>query len=425
MRINRSIRRLAKMTGAKPPSDQSLEQRLERRMLSLDVSSGIARRFNFLGDPRDLGDSDVQLEKRFNRVGVLKHRLKRQVAPITAANPPTAPNSLGLDIDGQDDGYLATVQMGTPPQNFTILMDSGSADLWVGSENCISEQGACGNHVFLGPESSSTFTNTPKAFNVSYGEGHVTGTVIQDNVVIGGLTLSSHTFGVANQESANFATSATPFDGLMGLAKSSLSTQQTPTPIEALASTGLVSAAIVSYKLGRAEDNDNDGEITFGGLDSTKFEANTLVNLPNVNTEGFWESNLDGVSVNGTDLGLTGRTTILDTGTTLMLLPQSDAVLIHQNIPGAQSDGQGGFLVPCTTNASVALTYGGQLFTIDPRDIARQAVNDSSEGLCVSGISTDPEVVTGSLWLVGDTFLKNAYFSTDVTNNSLSLAKLV
>jgi hypothetical protein len=83
-----------------------------------------------------------------------------------------------------------------------------------------------------------------------------------------------------------------------------------------------------------------------------------------------------------------------------MLLPQSDAVLIHQNIPGAQSDGQGGFLVPCTTNTSVALTYGGQLFTIDPRDIARQAVNDSSEGLCVSGISTDPEVVTGKLWLV-------------------------
>jgi len=48
----------------------------------------------------------------------------------------------------------------------------------------------------------------------------VVGTVVQDEVVIGGLTLSKHTFGVANQESANFATDATPFDGLMGLAKS-------------------------------------------------------------------------------------------------------------------------------------------------------------------------------------------------------------
>lgn len=86
-----------------------------------------------------------------------------------------------------------------------------------------------------------------------------------------------------------------------------------------------------------------------------------------------------------------------------MLLPQSDADLIHQNIPGAQSDGQGGFLVPCTTNTSVALTFGGQLFTIDPKDLARQAVNNN--GLCVSGISTDTKISTGSRWLVSVTFL--------------------
>ena len=40
-----------------------------------------------------------------------------------------------------DVGYLATVQMGTPPRNFLILMDSGSADLWVGAENCQSQTG--------------------------------------------------------------------------------------------------------------------------------------------------------------------------------------------------------------------------------------------------------------------------------------------
>ena len=81
-----------------------------------------------------------------------------------------------------------------------------------------------------------------------------------------------------------------------------------------------------------------------------------------------------------------------------MLLPQSDAILIHRNIPGAQPDGQGGFLVPCSTNTSVALTYGGQLFTIDPKDLAREAVSDNTD-YCVSGISTSPDV-SGSRWLV-------------------------
>jgi len=41
----------------------------------------------------------------------------------------------------QDVGYLATIQVGTPPQDFLILMDSGSADLWVGAEKCQSQAG--------------------------------------------------------------------------------------------------------------------------------------------------------------------------------------------------------------------------------------------------------------------------------------------
>jgi hypothetical protein len=60
---------------------------------------------------------------------------------LTPANTPKTPNSLGLDIETNDVGYIATVQMGTPPRDFKLLMDSGSADLWVGSEGCTSETG--------------------------------------------------------------------------------------------------------------------------------------------------------------------------------------------------------------------------------------------------------------------------------------------
>jgi hypothetical protein len=134
---------------------------------------------------------------------------------------------------------------------------------------------------------------------------------------------------------------------------------------------------------------------------------------------------------------------VLSIGTTLIVAPASDAAAVHAAIPGAQSDGQGGFTLPCTTTASVALTFGGQSFSIDPRDLAFQPINaNDPQGDCVSGI------VSGNIggaqeWLVsnnfyrfdfggvylkhkvGDVFLKNAYFSTDVTKNTLSLAKLV
>jgi Eukaryotic aspartyl protease len=37
---------------------------------------------------------------------------------------------------------IGTVQLGTPPKDFRLLIDSGSADLWVGAEGCIADDGS-------------------------------------------------------------------------------------------------------------------------------------------------------------------------------------------------------------------------------------------------------------------------------------------
>lgn len=43
---------------------------------------------------------------------------------------------------------------------------------------------------------------------------------MKDDILIAGLALKQHIFGVATQESIEFSSSTTPFDGLMGLAQS-------------------------------------------------------------------------------------------------------------------------------------------------------------------------------------------------------------
>jgi hypothetical protein len=413
-RLNRSLKRYARMTGREQPSSVQLRENLQKR-------------FNRHGVKKFQEDALASSGSDLNGPGVSPLDIAAIANPgVTDAGPPSDPtDSLGLDIDGADIGYLATIQMGTPPQDYLILMDSGSADLWVGSENCQSQQGGgCGNHTFLGPDSSSTFVDTNQPFSVTYGTGDVSGDIITDNIVVAGLALNAHTFGVATSESDDFSSDSIPFDGLMGLAKSALSQQNTLTPVESLAAAGLITAAITSYKIPRLADNLNDGEITFGGLDPTKFVANTLTTLDNVSPTGFWEANLDAVSVDGNDTGLQGRTAILDTGTTLIVAPPDDAATVHAAIPGAQSDGQGGFTVPCTTSASVALTFGGTVFPIDSRDIATAPVDPNDPtGDCVSGI-TSGEVGGATEWLVGDVFLKNAYFSTNVNTNQIQLAQL-
>lgn len=150
----------------------------------------------------------------------------------------------------------------------------------------------------------------------------------------------------------------------MGLARTSLSSQGIPTPIERMANDGLVISAQMGYKLGRVRNGKNDGEVTFGGVDGSKYNR-TLRQLPNVNKQGyvgfppsplisaltldlrsFWEAQLADVLVNNVTVSASlrkaGRTAILDTGTTLIIAPAADAEALHRAIPGAKPDGQGG-----------------------------------------------------------------------------------
>jgi len=344
---------------------------------------------------------------------------------LTNATAPTAANSIGLQDEANDVGYIATLQLGTPPRDFNMLMDSGSADMWVGGEACKSQQGGgCGNHTFLGTQSSSSFKSLGKTFQVTYGTGQVKGDIITDNIVVAGLKLAAHTFGVATEESVDFSSNDTPFDGLVGLARSKLSNQAVPTPPESLAKAGLIQSAITSYKISRLADGKNDGEITFGGIDQTKIDPSTLTTIANVNELGFWEVPFS-LSVGGKDLGLSGRTAILDTGTSLIVAPPADALALHKQIPGAKADGNGGFTIPCTTNAQVSFKMGTQDFLIDPRDLLFVPVDQNNlQGDCVSGIMSG-QISGPQEWLVGDVFLKNAYFSHDVSKNAITLAKLV
>lgn len=451
--INRSHRRHARMNGFEGPSDAELAKRMEKRFNQAHIPK-YDKRFNRNGVtipvPNDedvsvkganlLGSNQqgnqIQNSTSDNNVTDLANQnstsegfpqtaLDAQNSnDLTKANPPTGNNSLGLDVEGNDVGYVATVQLGTPPKDFTILMDSGSADFWVGSTRCQSEAGGgCGNHVFLGSATSSSFQASQTPFQVTYGTGQVSGFIISDNVVLAGLALDGHVFGVATLESQEFSDDTTKFDGLMGLAQSPLSNQGVLTPVESLAKQGSISEAITSYKISRVSDGLNDGEITFGGLDESKFDPNSLVTVDNVNPLGFWEADFT-VSIDGQDLGLAGRTGILDTGTTLIVAPANDAEALHAMIPGSQSDGQGGFTIPCTTNTVVSLNFGGQAFDINPVDLLFTPVDPNNlQGDCISGI-TSGQIGGAQQWLIGDVFLKNAYYSTDVNKNQITLAKL-
>ncbi|KAF9045656.1 acid protease [Hymenopellis radicata] len=443
--MNRGHRRLAQIARCKVPTDEELGNKLRKRMRMIaDGPSPVAKRYNSytpsivpphisldLHEEGDEGkeridESDSNTNASSGNPGFSEAEIKQLLENgVTEGNTPTANDSLALDILGNDVGYTATFEIGNPPRPFRLLMDSGSADMWIPIDGCVSEDGlgSCGNRTFISEDKSSTFNLTNEAWNITYGSGRVSGFKVSDDVNIAGLTLTGHRFGVANNESSNFSGDSAKFDGLVGLALSSISNQDVLTPVEALAKEGLIDEAITSYKISRLFDGLNDGEITFGGLDESKFDTTSLVTIDNL-SDGFWIAPLDAVTVDGADLGISSRSVILDTGTTLLIVPVNDANAIHKAIEGAGPDGHGGFVLPCNTNASLALTFGGTAFSIASPDLAFAPIDlNDPTGLCHSGIAGNNRIAHNK-WLAGDTFLKSVYFSTNVNKNQLSLAKL-
>ncbi|KAF9466568.1 aspartic peptidase A1 [Collybia nuda] len=431
------------MRGRTQVSDHELLSRIQKRASALSPLALHKRYYSVSGTPGP-----------HSKIGIKPNHTKGQSlatdvdggAPadgLTKANKPSFGNSIGLDIQAKDRGYVGTVKIGTPARNFRLLMDSGSADLWVGGEGCIApDDGDCGNHNFLGPKTSSSFRDTNQTWSIEYGTGAVSGHVVTDNISIASLKLKSFKFGVAREETEDFTPDYIPFDGLAGLAKSMISQQGTITLVEALHKAGHIKDAITSYKIPRLADGKNDGEMTLGAMNPAKYNSKTLVTVPNVNPLGFWEAIIDGVKINGKDMGWKNRTAILDTGTTLIIAPEPDVAAIHKHIPGAYYDGNS-WTVPCNTKAAISFTFGKREYSIDARDIPWLPIDPSlPKGNCSSGFSIG-SIGADDQWLVrfeftfsrmplirdismkvGDIFLKNVYMSTDVGKNQITFAKL-
>ncbi|KIY43780.1 acid protease, partial [Fistulina hepatica ATCC 64428] len=322
---------------------------------------------------------------------------------------------------------IATLRLGTPWRDFRLLIDSGSGGLWVASEHCQTTGGNSCAHTSLGPKSSSSFfENSTHEWAVQYGYGYVSGRLASDSIhVLDGFQLDSFTLGVADVGSEDVTGPGVPFDGILGLAKSALSTGRNSTLVDALYDHGLIDQPIVSYKIPRLADAMNDGEVTFGQLDTCKFDEMSLVSVKNIDPRGHWEVPIDAITIASWDMGWHDRTAVIDTGTTLVVVPQPDADAIHAWIPGAKfSNSSGLWTIPCNATTIVSLTFGGRPFPIDSRDLSFLPVDPKElGGQCISGIVAGV-ANADKRWLVGTLFLKNVYLSTNTATDTVSFARL-
>jgi len=310
--------------------------------------------------------------------------------------------------------YYAPITMGTPPQEFKVVLDTGSANLWVPSTECSSI--ACFLHAKYDHSKSSTYKPNGTDFEIRYGSGSLSGYVSQDTLTIGDLSVKHQDFAEATKE-PGLAFAFGKFDGILGLAYDTISVNHMVPPFYNMLNQKLLDEPVFGFRLGSSEED--GGEMTFGGLDEKAFEGK-MSYVP-IRRKGYWEVELEKIGFGEEELDLENTGAAIDTGTSLIVMPTDIAEMLNKEI-GATKSWNGQYTVPCDAISKLpelSFFFGGKEYALKGEDYVLNA-----GGTCISSFTgMDIPAPIGPLWIVGDTFLRKYYTAYDLGRNAVGFAK--
>ncbi|KAJ2717250.1 aspartic proteinase precursor [Coemansia spiralis] len=315
--------------------------------------------------------------------------------------------------------YFGNIQLGKPPQDFRVVFDTGSSDFWIPSVDCDSE--ACQRHSRFAAANSSSYATSHLPFSVAYGSGGLIGQVGADTLHVGGASVPDVHVGLATHMSRFFSTAR--FDGVFGLGFPGLSRIQSQPPFYAMVQAGVVEKPVFSFWVREGKDGQHaGGEVVLGGANPRRFEGEGRA-VPIVR-KMYWEVELNGLLINEYPVPrISSQTAIIDTGTSLIVLPATDADAVNQALGAVPLFNEYGlYAIDChrANKPTLKFVFAGEAFAIQPRHY----ILPVGRGRCVTAFaaSTSPDL---SRWVLGNSFLRAWHTTFDIENFEIKLAKAV
>ncbi|XP_024960815.1 cyprosin [Cynara cardunculus var. scolymus] len=232
-----------------------------------------------------------------------------------------------------DAQYFGEIGIGTPPQKFTVIFDTGSSNLWVPSSKCYFSV-ACLFHSKYRSSHSTTYKKNGKSAAIQYGTGSISGFFSQDSVKLGDLVVKEQDFIEATKE-PGITFLAAKFDGILGLGFQEISVGDAVPVWYTMLNQGLVQEPVFSFWLNRNADEQEGGELVFGGVDPNHFKGEHTY-VP-VTQKGYWQFEMGDVLIGDKTTGFcaSGCAAIADSGTSLLAGPTTIVTQINQAIGAA------------------------------------------------------------------------------------------
>uniref|UniRef100_A0A8D1PPU9 Peptidase A1 domain-containing protein n=1 Tax=Sus scrofa TaxID=9823 RepID=A0A8D1PPU9_PIG len=350
---------------------------------------------NFLGEhPHDL----------------IQNRLTEESAPQKNISQQPLRNHL-------DSVYVGNITIGTPPQQFSVVFDTGSSDTWVPSIYCQSM--ACVTHNTFDPFQSTTFQLPGIVIDLHYGSGTMTGLLGYDTIQMGDLIIKNQTFGLSLTED-DIVFEHAIFDGILGLGYPSLAIKGTTPIFDTIMNQSLISEPVFAFYL--STETELGSVVMFGGVLDCYYKGD-LKWVP-LSKPHYWQIPLERISMKGKIVACKRACqAVVDTGTSLMIGPRKQVYNIHKRFSGYYL--QDLYVIPCqdiNTLPDIVFTIEG----IDYPVPARAYVQKSARGLCVSTFQGRRSRSTRKqLWILGNVFLRLYFTVFDRGQNRIGLAPAV
>ncbi|CAK4034066.1 acid protease [Lecanosticta acicola] len=363
--------------------------------------------------------------------------------------------------------YYANITVGTPSQSQTVILDTGSSDLYFDASSAQTCQlpatasNSCQGGTF-NPKNSSTYNvvDQSPAFNTTFGDGSTAvGPYASDVVGIGDVLVSPVQFGVADVVNSTTGYSI----GLMGIGYSSNEAVQSrsdfyPNMPEILKDAGVINSRLYSIWLN--DERSTSGTILFGGIDRSKYTG-TLA------TVDFLPPLYDGqilntvnqfiTTVTGCNATVSGKTTalwsggspdyhaygsrdaslpvLLDTGSTAWSIPTTYYTAITRLF--SYIDARTGITSCANANTGdyLSLEFGGKVVIhVDVSQFVVPIVNATTrkpilydtkgDAACAFLLQPSEESDMG-FDVLGDAILRSMYVVFDLDNGQASIAQAV
>jgi cathepsin E len=295
--------------------------------------------------------------------------------------------------------YWGSIGLGSPPQEFTVIFDTGSGNLIVPGDKCESEP--CMKHRRFEPSKSSTSlvvgkkgvgldedSSQKKEATIKFGTGQVHGSFVRDELCLAPKSCTKIDFLTAIEESDEPFTDC-DFDGIMGLGFADLSMSKGFNIMDQLQST--LPKPMVSIFL----SDESKSVISFGGYDPD-LAASAVLWAP-VSHESYWQIHIDDIAFGDEKSGLCSDCQVaVDTGTSLLAGPSSVIEELRERLQ-VETDCSNFKQLPV-----LGFVIGDKVLNLSPDDY----IDHSGDTCDLSLMSLDVPPPRGPLFVLGDPFLR-------------------